>query len=275
MATMGAKLQTKQPSKFFVWVMALSTPFYMWGAIRPVRGLPFGLPATAVMVVLPAAVATILTRRNRGGDAAWALWRRVGDVERIQSTRWLAISLLCMPAVSLLGYAIMWVLRMPLPTVISVPLVRLPMIFAVFFVGAVLEEIGWTGYATEPLQQQSGILGAGITIGAVWALWHLVPWWLGQAHPLTWVCGQTLATIAMRIVMGWIYAFGGRSLLLAVLFHTMINTSYSLFPNGGSHYNPWAVAGPLIIIAGLIALHEGRRRVCRINIEVDSGEKQR
>jgi hypothetical protein len=57
----------------------------------------------------------------------------------------------------------------------------------------------------------------------------------------------------MRVVMGWIYAYGGRSLFLATVFHAMINTSFTLFPNGGSHYNPSVTAAALIVMAALVA----------------------
>jgi membrane protease YdiL (CAAX protease family) len=44
-----------------------------------------------------------------------------------------------------------------------------PVLFASFFLGAILEEIGWTGYATGPLQERYGVFRAGLIIGAVWA----------------------------------------------------------------------------------------------------------
>lgn len=61
--------------RFFAWVFAWSLPFYAWGIIWPVRGLPFGLPATVIMIVVPAAVATISTSCEMGAAAAGALWR--------------------------------------------------------------------------------------------------------------------------------------------------------------------------------------------------------
>jgi membrane protease YdiL (CAAX protease family) len=235
--------------RFFGWVFALTIPFYVWGVVWPVGGLPFGLPATAVMVVIPAAVATLRVKRETGTAAAWALWRRVGDVRRIGGPLWAALAVLSMPAVALAAYGMMRVLGRPLPETISPPLAETPLIFAAFFLGAILEEIGWTLYATETLQRRYGVVGAGLMIGAVWALWHVPPWWLGQGHAPSWVAGQCLATVAMRVVMGWIYAKGGRSLFLAILFHAMINTSYSLFPNQGSHYDPLTSAAILAIMA--------------------------
>jgi len=58
----------------------------------------------------------------------------------------------------------------------------------------------------------------------------------------------------MRLVMGWMYAFGGRSLFLAVVFHAMINTSLRLFPNDGSHYDPPVTAAILAGMAVLMAV---------------------
>lgn len=245
---------TAQVFRFFAWVRALSIPFYVWGAVWPIRDLPLGLPATALMIVVPAAVATLGTYHELGASAARALWRRTGDVRRIRSVQWLAIAVLCMPAVALLAYEAMRGLGSPLPRIVSVPLARAPLIFAVYFFGAIFEEIGWTAYATEPLQRRYGVLGAGLAIGTVWALWHVPPWWLGQGHALTWVIGQFVATVAMRVIMGWIYAHGGRSLFSAILFHAMINTSYSLFPNQGLYYDPPIAAVILVAVVGALAL---------------------
>jgi len=245
--------------RFFAWVLALSVPFYVWGVVWPVRGLPFGLPATVVMIVVPATVATVSVYRDQGAAAAAALWKRVGDLRRMRTGIWLAISLVCMPAATLLVYAVMRGLGRPLPTAIAVPMAQAPLMFAAYFCGAIFEEIGWTGYATEPLQRRFGVVGAGLIIGGVWALWHVPPWSLGQGHAPLWVIGQFVATVAMRMIMGWIYAFGGRSLVLAIAFHAMINTSYSLFPNHGSHYDPVIAAAVLTAIAAMVALASRQR----------------
>jgi membrane protease YdiL (CAAX protease family) len=245
---------TARVFRFFAWVLALSIPFYVCGAFWPVRRLPFGLPVTVLMIVVPAAVATLATHHELGAAAARALWRRTGDIMRIRSVRWMAIAVLCMPAGAVMAYAVMRGLGSPLPRVVSVPMVQAPLIFAVYFFAAIFEEIGWTGYATEPLQRRYGVLGAGLAIGAVWALWHVPPWWLGQGHAPAWVIGQFMATVAMRVIMGWIYAYGGQSLFSAILFHAMINTSYSLFPNQGSHYDPIIAAAILAAVAGAAAL---------------------
>jgi membrane protease YdiL (CAAX protease family) len=241
------------PLRFFGWVLLLSIPFYVWGVLWPIE-LPFGLPVSVAMIIVPALVATVMTWREQGRRAAAELWHRVGDVGRATSALWMLVAFLFMPVAMLISYGLMRVLGLPLPATVTVAFDQVPVLFAAFFFGAIFEEIGWTGYATEPLQERYGVFAAGLMIGAVWALWHIVPWWIVLGHSIVWVAGQSLATVVMRLVMGWMYAYGGRSLCLATVFHAMINTSFLLFPNNGSHYDPSVVAAVVIVMAMLVAV---------------------
>lgn len=227
---------------FFLATFALSTPFYVWGVVAPARGLPFGLPATAIMIVVPATVASALVLRHEGGAALAAMWRRLFDIGGIRNIAWLAAAIAIMPAASIAAYLLMTATGAPLPIGVQIPFSQAPMMLGVYLFGAAFEEIGWTAFATGPMQQSLGIWRAALLIGLFWAAWHVVPWWLGQGHSLRWVIGQSVATVLMRAIMGWLYARCGRSLSLAVIFHAMINVCYSLFPNQGSHYDPWMLS---------------------------------
>ena len=44
------------------------------------------------------------------------------------------------------------------------------------YMGAFLEELGWTTYLTKDMQNKYGILKTGLIIGFVWGLWHLFPY---------------------------------------------------------------------------------------------------
>jgi membrane protease YdiL (CAAX protease family) len=129
-------------------------------------------------------MATVMTWREQGRRAAAELWRRVGDIGRAKSLWWTLIAFLFMPAAMLISYALTRLLGLPLPAILTVVFSQAPIMFAAFFFGAILEEVGWTGYATEPLQERYGVFGAGLMIGAVWALWHIVPWWIVLGTPL-------------------------------------------------------------------------------------------
>ena len=88
-----------------------------------------------------------------------------------------------------------------------------------------------------PLQGRYGAFGAGLVIGVVAAVWHVIPF--AQVHPsVAWILGQCLFTVAFRVVIAWIYSVSGRSLFAAVVCHAAYNTAWQLFPNQGSGLQP-------------------------------------
>ena len=104
------------------------------------------------------------------------------------------------------------------------PVSMLPVFFVVFFIGAICEEIGWTGYATDPLQDRWNALKACIILGTVWTVWHITPWL--QAHYTTiWVAGQCANSIVIRVLIVWIYNNTGKSVFAAIAFHAIANVS--------------------------------------------------
>jgi hypothetical protein len=124
----------------------------------------------------------------------------------------------------------------PLPDPTPWTFAILPLLI-LFFIAALGEEIGWTGYATEPLLQRWGALATGLVLGGIWAVIHFIP--LTQAHrSVEWIAWWSLGTISYRLIMTWLYVNSGKSLFGAAVFHAMINVAWQLFPNNGSHYDP-------------------------------------
>jgi len=60
--------------------------------------------------------------------------------------------------------------------------------------------------------------------------------------------------------MGWMYAYGGRSLFLAIAFHAMDNVAWKLFPNNASHRDLSITTPVLAFLAVLIAVSPIMRR---------------
>ena len=58
----------------------------------------------------------------------------------------------------------------------------------------------------------------------------------------------------MRIAMVYNYIYGGRKLLSALVFHTMINVSIGLFPNYGSHLNTLILSFWMFILLAVLVL---------------------
>jgi uncharacterized protein len=102
-----------------------------------------------------------------------------------------------------LEYGLMKLMGVSIPN-FQFPVLMVPVFFMVFFIGAIGEEIGWTGYATDPLQERWNALRAGIILGTVWAVWHITPFLQAHYTPI-WVAGQCETSVLLRVLIVWIY----------------------------------------------------------------------
>jgi uncharacterized protein len=231
----------RSPLRFFLLVFALSIPIWLIE--------PQDWPLTA-SVATPLIAALILVYREDGYAGTSKLLRRVFDQKRIKPRIWYAPTFFMPPIIYLLTYGVTRLTGLPLPDKPYVPLLMTPLLFVLFFILAVGEEVGWTGYATDPVQERWSALTTSITLGLVTAIWHFVPLIEMGCTP-TWIAWWTLGTVALRTLTVWLYNNTGRSLFAAIVFHAMSNVSFAVFPNYGSHWDP-AVAGAITAIAAVI-----------------------
>jgi uncharacterized protein len=73
-------------------------------------------------------------------------------------------TILIMPVTMILSYVIMRLIGVPLPEP-NIPSLAIPLFFLVFFIGALGEKGGWSGYAIDPLQDRWGALPASLMVG--------------------------------------------------------------------------------------------------------------
>lgn len=231
---------------FIALVFVLSIPFWILSAVNPIQLLP-GLPLSALQAFVPAASAIILVYRSNHFSAIRQLLQKSFDFRKFKNGTWYVPVLLINPLIAALAY---WYLRavdpsFPNPAPLTFAVV--PMTVA-FFITALGEELGWSGYATEPLLERWGLLPTGLFLGAVWAVWHFIP--LLQADRSTeWIAWWSLGTIGLRLIMVWLFAFSGRSVFGAAVFHAMTNVCWQLFPVNGSHYDPRVFGSITFVIA--------------------------
>ena len=58
-------------------------------------------------------------------------------------------------------------------------------------------------------------------------------------YPPLWVAAQSATTVALRVLIIWIYNNTGKSLFAAIAFHASVNVGeLVLFPVYGSYYDP-------------------------------------
>lgn len=225
---------------FVALLVALSVPIWIAGAhAHPL--LP-GLPLSALAAFCPGLAALLVVRRR----GIKTLLARVGDLDRVRPRAWLVPILFLLPAVQMLAFAATALsgASLPAPHIALFPAVLMAL---VFLAGAVGEELGWTGYALEPLQARIGPLAAALVIGAVWAVWHIVPL-LQVSRSVAWIAWWSIATVSTRVLMVWLYDRAGRSVAAVALFHASGNLAWQIAPNLAPFYDPRLNA---IVLTGL------------------------
>lgn len=235
---------------FFALAFALGIPFWLLGAATGVELLP-GLPIAALAAFCPALAAAILIHRQAGAAGTAALLKRCFDYRRIPSRASYLVLLLFMPAVMALSFFVMRFSGTAVPTP-HFAAVTAVVLFLAFFIGALGEELGWSGYALDPMQARWGAARAALVLGLVWAVFHFIG--LLQAHRSPeWIAWWSLYTIAGRLILVWYYNNTGKSVFAASLFHATINVTWQLFPVNGSYFD-LHVTGLILAGAALIIL---------------------
>lgn len=256
----------RTPWLSFALVFILAAPLWLLGAITEqglFKDLGINLPFSALAFVCPLIAAAILVYREERLAGIRRLLRRIVDYQGVAPRLWYVPILLVMPVIYALSYGIMRLMGVPLPVPQISPLTVL-ILFVLFSISAACEEAGWSGYATDPLQVRWGALGAAVIIGVIWSAVHVVPDLQGH-HPWTWIVGQRSFTIALRVLIVWLYNNTGKSVFAAIVVHDMDNVSvFALFPNdGGSHYIPAITAALSACAAASVTFVWGPKTLAR------------
>ena len=221
------------------------------------------LPVSALQVICPLIAALILVYREGKLGGVRRLLNRVFDCKRIKQKTWYVPIIFLLPIIYLLSYEVMRLLRLPLPDEPHVPFLTMPILFVVFFMLAIGEEVGWMGYAVDPLQERQSALTTSIVLGLVWGIFHVVPD-VQAHHGLAWIAWQHgVYAVALRIVIVWLYNNTGKSVFAAILVHDTDNVSWSLFPNYGSHYDPAVTGAITAIVAVIVTFLWGSKTLAR------------
>jgi hypothetical protein len=118
-----------------------------------------------------------------------------------------------------------------------------PLLFAAFFVGAVGEEVGWQGYAFDPMEARWGTAGAALLMGVLWALWHVIPY-IEAGRPSAWIVWQCVNSVGLRALIVWLYIESGRSVFAVIVFHAMITVTTCSPTMGRTSIRSWCQESP-------------------------------
>ena len=251
---------TRAVKHYFIIVLLLSTPFWLIGGFSDWEPLP-GLPVSALMVIVPALVAFAYMARVEGYDAALQWIKGALSPIALRRVRWVLVAILLPPATLAAAYALMLLGGYTIPEP-DLSVVHIVLLLAIFLIPATLEELGWCSFALVKLQQNMSAFGASLLLGVVWAVWHLVPL-LQAGRSFMWIGSWFVGTVALRVLITWLFNNSAGSVLLAALFHASVNVSWQSFPVQGSHYDPAIHAVVLVIVSGAIVSAFGAKTLTR------------
>jgi uncharacterized protein len=264
----------KSPLRFFLLVYGLSIPLWIIEPLVNFNGLPLEIPITDIVAAFtPLIAACILTFKEEGPGGANKLLKRIFDYSRIRRKKWYVPVVLLPFLIFIVIYFALKFMKFQLPAGWNINYVSIPFLFIFFFLGAVGEEVGYMGYAVDPLQKKWGALTTSIVIGLPWAVWHY-PSIIKQGHHVTWILWGTLGTVAIRILIVWIYNNTGKSIFACILFHTIYNLCRPLFPKDKLHNPlvdfPEIHYSTIAIIAIIVVLLWGSRTLTKFSFVSES-----
>jgi membrane protease YdiL (CAAX protease family) len=99
--------------------------------------------------------------------------------------------------------------------------------FSTFFGGPVNEEPGWRGFALPRLQARFGHLGAALTLGVLWAGWHL-PLFLIHGWSGLPVWAYVIMMTGLSVLMTFAFNISRSSILVSIWMHAIFNTCFIL-----------------------------------------------
>ena len=181
--------------------------------------LPIPILAIALLLLLvPSTLAILLTALTEGGKGVSELLKKLFQW-RI-SSKWYIVAL-AMPigivfASGVLAFLLGWSpsvqIRLPAASLLITNIILVLLI-------AVLEELGWRGYALPRLLEVQSPFTSALIVGMLWGLLHIG---LGLADGRPWL-PTFLAPFGMSITLTWLFLHTRGSLAMAMLFHFAVD----------------------------------------------------
>lgn len=264
--TPSSLLQRQPLISYFVLTFAIS-----WGGILIVligRGFDLSAPKPTELGLLfllmlsgPSLSGLTLIALTDDRAGLRELWSRL--IRWKVGARWYAVALLTAPLLLLTVLLMLGALVSP----DFAPRFQWGL-FAVGLLAGGFEEIGWTGFATPRLLSRHRPWVAGVSLGLVWAIWHLLVDLrynvsaMGDGWLLQFAIVYLATLTPFRILMTWVYS-NTSSLLLAVLMHASYTGALmAFFPatTFGQGMLWQALFATALWVAAIIAVRSPARR---------------
>src|SRR5215217_5017588 len=282
MTTIRAFVKRHPLLSFYALVFAIA-----WGGILILAGGPGGIPTNEeqfqrlmpwVMVVWlagPSVAGILLTGLLYGREGFRNLLTRMSRWR--VGARWYALALLTAPLLYV-GVSLTLLLTSPefVPGILATSDKASLLLMGIGYGligGGLLEELGWTGFATPTLlrRMRHGVLATGLIVGVLWGVFHWpVNSWAGVSLsgalsvaislPLQLFFITLGQMAAYRVLMVWVYD-RTESLLVAMLMHASLTASMITLPPvvTGVAYVTYNLVFTVVlwVVVGLVAVANG------------------
>lgn len=242
--------KSKSPLVFFLLAVVLYIPFVLFAGVEVLPNVTL----VNFAAFIPMMAALILVYRENKIAGARELLKRTCDYRRIKSKVWYLPIFFLYPSIVLVQYglALLSGLQVPSPHFSF----WIPIIFIIVFIAALGEELGWMGYAFEPMQERFGTLKASFFLGVVWAIIH-IPLFSVSSASAYWIMWQCIYIATTRVLFVWIYNNTGKSLFAVSIIHASFNIGWQFFPPSRgllvpSFYDPRNLALTAIVLAVIV-----------------------
>lgn len=234
----------------FPWLylfLAYGFTWFLWIPVTLTRQDYQKSPLLLAVVLLgvsgPGIAGIIMTYREQGKEGGRDFWNRVFDFRRI-SIKWYLLIILLFPALHMISVGINYWLGGTTPQFefikesATMP-IGIPVVVILYLLQSALEELGWRGYMLDRLQALWKPLTASLVLGIFHAFWHLPMFWVVGTNQSRWLTLSDFTlfiftVIASSIYATWYYNENHRSILAAILLHTVGNLSLDTFMLSGA-----------------------------------------
>lgn len=183
------------------------------------------LPIAMIPYLLgPSIAGFIMIAITKGKEGFSALFRKLFKWRLGSSTYLIAIG--TVPIISCISLFILYQFsEVYVPDIVTttdkIPLILSGLIYGILG-GGLLEELGWSGYATPKLREKYSVLKTGLIIGAFWGAWHFLP--------VFWGSGDSSGNLVLsKFLPGLFFHYAGL-IPVRILIVRLYDRSLSLIP---------------------------------------------
>jgi len=190
--------------------------------------------------------------------------QRIYDFKRIRPA-WYLIILVIWPVLHGIAIGITTLIGAPIPEsgflaeLVSQPN-TIPLVVFLYFLQAMLEELGWRGYLQDKLGQKLGPSLSSLLIGLIHNIWYLPLFWVVGTNQMKMGFGSDFLifisfVITSSVISAWCYYGNRRSLMAVTLLRVIGKLSFDIFGYSPSTTKHFVFVLLTVIGAGLILIY--------------------